>query len=174
MSSPLRHYLIFQKKAKKKYLLTPKGLLAKLQENQRQREKLEKETRKARNRKYAQAKLDKLRGGDEITRRIKFTKAVLRGPEYVCGSCHRSLFKKSVTSVTQRMIEKIKQASLDKIKKATEKKNKKDKGGQVAETPKSIADEILEERSSTCCAETPKSNNSLEEERNQAPRKSKL
>ena len=42
-----------QKKAKKKYLLTPKGLFAKLQENQRQREKLEKETRKARNRKYA-------------------------------------------------------------------------------------------------------------------------
>ena len=58
-------------------------------------------------------------------RRIKFTKAILRGPEYVCSSCHRSLFKKSVTGVSEKLREKIRIASLEKVKKANEPKRKK-------------------------------------------------
>ena len=114
-----------QKKAKKTYLLTPKGLIAKIQENARYREKLGKTKRQAQHRKYAQTKMDKIRGGDAIMRRIKFTKAILRGPEYVCSSCHRSLFKKSVTGVSERLREKIRLASLEKMKKANESKRKK-------------------------------------------------
>ena len=114
-----------QKKAKKTYLLTPKGFLAKMQENQRYREKLGRTKRKAQHRKYAQTKMDKIRGGDAIMRRIKFTKAILRGPEYVCGSCHRSLFKKSVTAVSEKLREKVRLASLEKMKKSKESKRKK-------------------------------------------------
>ena len=113
------------KKAKKTYLLTPKGFLAKIQENARYRERLGKTKRQAQHRKYAQTKMDKIRGGDAIMRRIKFTKAILRGPEYVCGSCHRSLFKKSVTGVSERLREKIRLASLEKMKKSKESKRKK-------------------------------------------------
>ena len=113
------------KKAKKTYLLTPKGFFAKIQENARYREKLGKTKRQAQHRKYAQTKIDKIRGGDAIMRRIKFTKAILRGPEYVCGSCHRSLFKKSVTGVSERLREKIRLASLEKMKKSKESKRKK-------------------------------------------------
>ena len=51
-------------------------------------------------------------------RRINFQKAVLRGPEYVCSSCHRSLYRKSVVEVTERMREKIKKASEEKVQKA--------------------------------------------------------
>ena len=58
-------------------------------------------------------------------RRIKFTKAILRGPEYVCSSCHRSLFKKSVTAVSEKLREKIRIASLEKVRKANESKRKK-------------------------------------------------
>merc|ERR1711923_84995 len=111
-----------QKKAKKTYLLTPKGFLAKVQENQRYREKLGKTKRRAQHRKYAQTKMDKIRGGNAIMRRIKFTKAILRGPEYVCSSCHRSLFKKSVTAVSEKLREKIRIASLEKVRKANESK----------------------------------------------------
>ena len=57
-------------------------------------------------------------------RRIKFQKAVLRGPEFTCSSCHRMLYRKSVTSVTDKLREKIKAASEDKIKKANEQKTK--------------------------------------------------
>ena len=114
-----------QKKAKKTYLLTPKGFFAKVQENQRYRQKLGETKRQAQHRKYAQTKMDKIRGGDAIMRRIKFTKAILRGPEYVCSSCHRSLFKKSVTGVSEKLREKIRIASLEKVKKANEPKRKK-------------------------------------------------
>ena len=114
-----------QKKAKKTYLLTPKGFLAKVQENQRYREKLGKTKRRAQHRKYAQTKMDKIRGGDAIMRRIKFTKAILRGPEFVCSSCHRSLFKKSVTAVSEKLRDKIRLAALEKMKKANELKRKK-------------------------------------------------
>merc|ERR1712004_354813 len=113
------------KKAKKTYLLTPKGFFAKIQENARYRERLGKTKRQAQHRKYAQTKMDKIRGGDAIMRRIKFTKAILRGPEYVCSSCHRSLFKKSVTGVSEKLREKIRLASLEKVKKANESKRKK-------------------------------------------------
>ena len=113
------------KKAKKTYLLTPKGFFAKVQENQRYRQKLGETKRQAQHRKYAQTKMDKIRGGDAIMRRIKFTKAILRGPEYVCSSCHRSLFKKSVTGVSEKLREKIRIASLEKVKKANEPKRKK-------------------------------------------------
>ena len=91
----------------------------------RDRKKLGKTKRQAQHRKYAQTKMDKIRGGDAIMRRIKFTKAILRGPEYVCGSCHRSLFKKSVTGVSERLREKIRLASLEKMKKSNESKRKK-------------------------------------------------
>merc|ERR1712155_47401 len=63
--------------------------------------------------------------GDAIMRRIKFTKAILRGPEYVCSSCHRSLFKKSVTGVSEKIRDKIRLASLEKMKKSKESKRKK-------------------------------------------------
>ena len=56
-----------------------------------------------------------------MTRRNKFSIAVLRGPEYCCSSCHRLLFRKSVTSVTDKLRAKIKQASEEKMKKALEK-----------------------------------------------------
>ena len=113
------------KKAKKTYLLTPKGFLAKVQENQRYREKLGKTKRRAQHRKYAQTKMDKIRGGNAIMRRIKFTKAILRGPEFVCSSCHRSLFKKSVTAVSEKLRDRIRLAALEKMKKANELKRKK-------------------------------------------------
>ena len=59
-----------------------------------------------------------------MARRKKFQKAVLRGPEYGCSCCHRSLFRKSVTSVTEKLREKVKLASEEKIKKATEERIK--------------------------------------------------
>ena len=57
-------------------------------------------------------------------RRIKFQKAVLRGPEDGCSSCHRLLFKKSVTAVTQKLREKIRQASEERVKKLNEDRTK--------------------------------------------------
>merc|ERR1712004_646609 len=51
------------KKAKKTYLLTPKGFFAKIQENARYREKLGKTKRQEQHRKYAQTKMDKIGGG---------------------------------------------------------------------------------------------------------------
>ena len=51
-------------------------------------------------------------------RRTKFQKALLRGPEFACSSCHRLLYRKSVTCVTDKLREKIKRASEEKIQKA--------------------------------------------------------
>ena len=50
-------------------------------------------------------------------RRRKFQKAVLRGPEFVCSSCHRSLFRKSVTVVTDHLKGKIREACEERLKK---------------------------------------------------------
>ena len=55
-------------------------------------------------------KIENKKGADACTRRRNFQKAMLRGPEYVCSSCHRSLFKKSVTALTDKIREKIKAA----------------------------------------------------------------
>ena len=66
--------------------------------------------RKAQNRKYQQVKIEKQKGADACTRRRNFQNAVLRGPEYVCSCCHRTLFKKSVSVLTDNMREKIKAA----------------------------------------------------------------
>ena len=66
--------------------------------------------RKAQNRKYQQVKVEKEKGADACTRRRNFQIAMLRGPEYVCSCCHRSLFRKSVTAVTDNIREKIKAA----------------------------------------------------------------
>ena len=57
-------------------------------------------------------------------RRIKFQKAVLRGPEYVCSSCHRTLFKKSVTAVSEKLKNKIKVASKERVDQLTEQQRK--------------------------------------------------
>ena len=79
---------------------------------------------KAQYRRYQQAKIDREKGGDALMRRIKFQKAVLRGPEYGCSSCHRLLFRKSVTAVTQKLREKIRQASEERVKKLNEDRTK--------------------------------------------------
>ena len=78
------------KKAKKKYSDTLAAKMAKIMANGRYQERLGETRRKAQYRKYAQTKVDKARGGDVVTRRIKFQKAVLRGPQFVCSSCHRT------------------------------------------------------------------------------------
>ena len=109
------------KKARKKHSDTVLAKFAKIIANGRYQDKLGETRRKAQWRKYAQSKIDRARGGDAVTRRIKFQKGVLRGPEYVCSCCHRSLFRKSVTAVTEKLREKIKQASEEKIRKANEK-----------------------------------------------------
>ena len=57
-------------------------------------------------------------------RRIRFRKGVVRGPIYCCSSCHRCLYKKSVTAVTEKMREKIKLASEEKVRKACEDQRK--------------------------------------------------
>ena len=90
-------------------------------------EKLGNIRKKAQNRRYEQTRVDKRKGGDAITRRIKFQKAVLRGPEYACSSCHRTLFKKSVSAVTEKLVEKMRAASQEKeLKELKEKEQKTD------------------------------------------------
>ena len=108
-------------RAKKKYALTLLAKMAKNVANVRYQTNLGETRRRAKYREYAQTKVDKARGGDAVTRRNKFSIAVLRGPEYCCSSCHRLLFRKSVTSVTDKLRAKIKQASEEKMKKALEK-----------------------------------------------------
>ena len=80
------------------------------------KEKIGNIRRRAQNRRYKQTQVDKKKGGDALMRRTRFLKAVLRGPEYVCSSCHRTLFKKSVTAVTDFMRDKIKRACEDSKK----------------------------------------------------------
>ena len=103
------------KKAGKKYVKTDDGVFAKLMAQERYREKLGERRRKAQYRRYQQTQIDKARGGNALRRRTRFQKAVLRGPEYVCSCCHRSLFKKSVDGVTENMREKIRLASEKKV-----------------------------------------------------------
>merc|ERR1712240_473349 len=83
----------------------------------RYREKLGDIRRRAQYRKYKQTKIDRELGGDAVMRRRKFQKAVLRGPEFVCSSCHRSLFRKSVTVVTDHLKGKIREACEERLKK---------------------------------------------------------
>ena len=99
------------REAGKKYAQTLPGKWSKYLAREKYRENLGITRRRAQYRKYQQTKIDKARGGDAVMRRIKFQKGVLRGPEYVCSCCHRSLYKKSVTSVTEKMKEKIRLAS---------------------------------------------------------------
>ena len=142
------------REARRKYAQTEFGKFAKHLAQERYRERLSETRRKAQYRKYKQTQIDKARGGDAVRRRIRFQKAVIRGPEYVCSCCHRGLYKKSVTSVTEKMREKIKLASEEKAQKANDEKSKagaafeetlnsnksfrEDTGGQAfEETPKS-------------------------------------
>ena len=79
-------------------------------------EKLGNLRKQAQNRKYEQNRVDREKGGDALRRRTRFLKAVMRGPEFVCSSCHRTLFKKSVSAVTEKLTEKMKKASEDRVK----------------------------------------------------------
>ena len=112
------------KEARRKYMQTKMGKYAKIIAQENYREKLGVTRRKAQFRRYAQTKVDKARGGNAVTRRLKFQRKVLRGPEYVCSCCHRSLFKKSVVAVTEYMREKIRLASEEKMRKANEEKSR--------------------------------------------------
>ena len=112
------------REAQRRYAQTLHGKWSKYLAQEKYRENLGITRRMAQYRKYQQTKIDKARGGDAMMRRIKFQKGVLRGPEYVCSCCHRSLYKKSVTSVTEKMKEKIRLASEEKMRKATEEKSK--------------------------------------------------
>ena len=112
------------REAQRRYAQTLHGKWSKYLAQEKYRENLGITRRMAQYRKYQQTKIDKARGGDAVMRRIKFQKGVLRGPEYVCSCCHRSLYKKSVTSVTEKMKEKIRMASEEKMRKATEEKSK--------------------------------------------------
>ena len=112
------------KEAMRKYMQTKMGKYAKIIAQENYREKLGVTRRKAQFRRYAQTKVDKARGGNAVTRRLKFQRKVLRGPEYVCSCCHRSLFKKSVVAVTEYMREKIRLASEEKMRKANEEKSR--------------------------------------------------
>ena len=115
------------------------------------REKLGDIRRKAQNRKYQQTKLDKQRGGDARMRRINFQKAVLRGPEYACSSCHRSLYRKSVVTVTDHMREKIKKESEIKVQKACQRET----GSVDLKNPEFKIPAIPEARKSKLSKRTP-------------------
>ena len=96
----------------RKYRGTDGGKAAFKFANARHQEKLGELRWKAKLREYKQTKVEKRRtGGSVISRRIKFQKAVLRGPEYVCSSCHRKLYRKSVTIISERLRGKISEAS---------------------------------------------------------------
>ena len=113
-----------RKEFMKKYAQTEFAKLSHLMAKEKYCEKLGVTRRKAQYRKYKQTQIDKVRGGDAVTRRIQFQKKVLRGPEYVCSCCHRSLYKKSVKSVTEKTKERIRLASEKMVKKAEEEKRK--------------------------------------------------
>merc|ERR1711954_453408 len=113
-----------RREAMRKYAQSKLGKLAKHLAQEKYKEKLGETRRRAQYRKYQQTKIDKARGGDAVTRRTRFQKAVLRGPEYGCSCCHRALYRKSVTIVTEKMREKIKLASEVKVQKAIEERSK--------------------------------------------------
>ena len=113
-----------RKEFMKKYAQTEFAKLSHLVAKEKYREKLGVTRRRAQYRRYKQTQIDKVRGGDAVTRRIQFQKKVLRGPEYVCSCCHRSLYKKSVKSVTEKTKERIRLASEKMVKKAEEEKRK--------------------------------------------------
>ena len=113
-----------RKEFMKKYAQTEFAKLSHLMAKEKYREKLGVTRRRAQYRKYKQTQIDKVRGGDAVARRIQFQKKVLRGPEYVCSCCHRSLYKKSVKSVTEKTKERIRLASERMVQKAEEEKRK--------------------------------------------------
>ena len=95
----------------KKYKGTDRGKAAKRSADLRHQANLGELKWRSKLREYQQTKVEKRRtGGSVISRRIKFQKAVLRGPEYVCSSCHRKLYQKSVTIISERMRGKISEA----------------------------------------------------------------
>merc|ERR1712012_992539 len=106
-----------RKKYLKEWAQTEFGKFQKQTAVIRYREKLGDIRRRAQYRKYKQTKIDRELGGDAVMRRKKFQKAVLRGPEFVCSSCHRSLFRKSVTVVTDHLKGKIREACEERLKK---------------------------------------------------------
>ena len=112
------------REAMKKYAQTLFGKYAKQVAREKYREKLGITRRREQFRKYKQTQIDKARGGDALMRRIKFQKGVLKGPIFTCSCCHRCLYKKSVTSVTEKMKEKIRLASEEKINRVNEEKSK--------------------------------------------------
>ena len=78
----------------------------------RYQDKLAELRSRAKLRQYEQTKVEKRRRGGSVTsRRIKFQKAVLRGPEFGCSCCHRKLYRKSVTIISERLRGKISEAS---------------------------------------------------------------
>merc|ERR1712240_76247 len=106
-----------RKKYLKEWAQTEFGKFQKQKAVIRYREKLGDIRRRAQYRKYKQTKIDRELGGDAVMRRRKFQKAVLRGPEFECSSCHRSLFRKSVTVVTDHLKGKIREACEERLKK---------------------------------------------------------
>ena len=112
------------REAMRKYAQKEFGKYAKQVAKEKYLENLGVVRRRAQFRKYKQTQIDKARGGDALARRIKFQNGVLNGPIFVCSSCHRCLYKKSVTSVTEKMREKIRLASEEKVRRAYEDKNK--------------------------------------------------
>ena len=84
-------------------------------------------------------------------RRINFQKAVLRGPEYACSSCHRSLYRKSVVTVTDHMREKIKKESEIKVQKACQRET----GSVDLKNPEFKIPAIPEARKSKLSKRTP-------------------
>ena len=98
--------------ANRKYRGTDGGRAVQKLKDARYQEKLSELRWRAKQREYQQTKVEKRRtSGTVISRRIKFQKAVLRGPEYVCSSCHRKLYRKSVTIISERLRGKISEAS---------------------------------------------------------------
>ena len=71
----------------RQYNQSKEGKSAKKGARMNYKEKLGPTRWKAQNRRYQQAKIDREKGGDALMRRIKFQKAVLRGPEYARSSC---------------------------------------------------------------------------------------
>ena len=60
-----------------------------------------------RNRKYAQKKIDQLMNTTEKNRRQKFTQGTLKGPIFICNCCKQRMYEKSVSEVTEALLQKV-------------------------------------------------------------------
>ena len=58
---------------------------------------------------FAEKKRTYIASQSEVKTDHAFKKAVMTGPDYICICCHRKLFKKSVSKVTQKFEEDMKQ-----------------------------------------------------------------